>query len=239
MDSMTKYFATYLEHDDGSSLTESIFSPNLKASAAFSAKSARMAYLLGKASLLDATLIKGVIRTQMLEYGAVCEAILLDIVQAVGINNKPPNSRPLKDKTPKDAKIIDWAGDGLFTVIPSKPSVMQYKFDFIWLIDVAYELRVFDKNLRDRLHNLRKSRNLVHPVLPTFDRYSGNLASGYASRETVVALRDACLKFKRYHGLPTHKKITLTSGKPQEQVSLIKRDLPTCRKKGTDLFTCI
>lgn len=136
----------------------------------------------------------------MMEYGSVCEAILIDMVQAIGINNKPVGVRPKKDSG--GARAIDWSKKGLFTLETAGKSKLKHSFTFLWLIDQCYSLKVVDSNLRERLHNLRKSRNLVHPIIPTSERYSGSLASARAAKETVMALRDACIVFKDCHGLP-------------------------------------
>lgn len=200
VDSLDGYLKSYLAYDDGEDLTTSIYSENLSLSAKFSSRSARVSYLLGKASFLDEVDIKGIIRTQMMEYGSVCEAILIDMVQAIGIHNKPIGVRPKKDSG--GYKVIDWSKKGLFTLEIVGKSKLKHSFTFLWLIDQCYKLKVIDSNLRERLHNLRKSRNLVHPIIPTSERYSGSLASARAAKETVMALRDACIAFKDANGLP-------------------------------------
>jgi hypothetical protein len=200
VDSLDEYLKSYLAYDDGEDLTTSIYSKNLSLSAKFSSRSARVSYLLGKASFLDGIDIKGIIRTQMMEYGSVCEAILIDMVQAIGIHNKPGGARPEKDSGGKTT--IDWSEKGLFTLETAGKLRLKHSFTFLWLIDQCYKLKVIDSNLRERLHNLRKSRNLVHPIIPTSERYSGSLASARAAKETVMALRDACIAFKDDHDLP-------------------------------------
>ncbi|RMO82507.1 hypothetical protein ALQ33_200144 [Pseudomonas syringae pv. philadelphi] len=201
VDSLGEYLKSYLAYEDGEDLTTSIYSENLSLSAKFSSRSARISYLLGKASFLDKVDIKGIIRTQMMEYGSVCEAILIDMVQTIGINNKPAGVRPKKDGK---SKTIDWAKQGLFTLGVYGESSLKHSFTFSWLIDQCYKLKVIDLNLRERLHNLRKNRNLVHPIIPTSKRYSGSLLSARAAKETVMALRDACIVFKEVHDLPRH-----------------------------------
>ncbi|MFS0826641.1 hypothetical protein [Pseudomonas phoenicis] len=198
LDSTRKYLDTYLKKDDGSSLTTSIFSENLRESANFSAKSARIAYLLGKATLLGEYERKGIVRTQIIEYGAVCEAILLDLIQSIGVNNIPLNARPGKDAK---HNIIDWDTGGLFSVIKIKSTTMKYRFDFKWLIGQATKVEAIDNNLNKRLSHLRKSRNLVHPVIPTAQRYTDDIKNSRSARDTTIAVRDACTQFKAKHGL--------------------------------------
>ncbi|MGK3272425.1 hypothetical protein ACSLNH_01890 [Comamonas kerstersii] len=200
LNSINNYLDYYLSFDDGSDLTGSIFSENLASSAKFSARSARLSYLLGKATLLDGDDVKSIVRTQILEYGAVAEAILLDIVQSIGIHNIPAGVRPLKDAgSGSRQKTIDWADPGLFKHVGVR---MHYHITFQWLIDEAKRMNVIDSTLNTKLHNLRKSRNLVHAVIPTADRYTNNLQSARNYKQTVIDLKDQCLNFKINNGLP-------------------------------------
>jgi hypothetical protein len=199
VDSVNGYLDWGLNHDDGSDLVRSIHSLNLRESALFSAKSARMAYLLGKATILDEQSRKGVVRTQVIEYGAVAEAILLDLVQSVGKNNKPGGARPNNDAK---GRPVNWAGDGLFTRARPNSVAMRHWFDFRWLIDEANRLRVINAQVKARANWLRQSRNLVHPVIPTAQRYTDDIDSSKKAREIVIELRDAVLAYKAAHGLP-------------------------------------
>lgn len=200
LDSINDYLDFYLNLEDGSELTKSIFSENLANSAKFSARSARLSYLLGKVTLLDVNDIKSIVRTQILEYGAIAEAILLDVVQSIGINNIPAGIRPQKDAgSGKRQKTIVWIDPGLFKHTRAK---MHYHITFQWLIDEAERMGVIDVALKTKLHNLRKSRNLVHAVIPTADRYTNNLDSAKNYRQTVIDLRDSCLAFKANNNLP-------------------------------------
>ncbi|MCA9182798.1 MAG: hypothetical protein KDA51_15160, partial [Planctomycetales bacterium] len=171
----------------------------LRDSAAFSARSARISYLLGKATLLGIDDRRGVVRSQIIEYGAVAEAILLDLVQSVGVNDKPGASRPTTDLK---GTAIDWANAGLFSMRAPPSKKLKFKFDFNWLISQAARLNAIDGNLEVRLHWLRESRNLVHPVIPTAQRYKDDVDSSRKARNIVIATRDACLSYKTLHALP-------------------------------------
>ncbi|MFP8835875.1 hypothetical protein ACLIJR_16560 [Hydrogenophaga sp. XSHU_21] len=199
VDSMNEYLNINLGHDDGSALVTSIYSQNLRDSAAFSARSARISYLLGKATLLGIDDRRGVVRSQIIEYGAVAEAILLDLVQSVGVNDKPGASRPTTDLK---GTAIDWANAGLFSMRAPPSKKLKFKFDFNWLISQAARLNAIDGNLEVRLHWLRESRNLVHPVIPTAQRYKDDVDSSRKARNIVIATRDACLSYKTLHALP-------------------------------------
>ncbi|CAK6701297.1 hypothetical protein BBFGKLBO_03069 [Synechococcus sp. CBW1107] len=190
MDSCKEYLEHYLNLDDGSSLVQSIYSQNLRDSALFSAKSARISYLLGKLMLLDAQTRKGIVRNQVIEYGAVAEAILLDLIQSVGKNNLPIGLRPTRDKRNRS---INWNADGLLARRRRNSIEMLHWFDFKWLIGQAKNLNVIDSRLEGRVNWLRKSRNLVHPVIPTASRYSNDINSSKTSRDIVVELKDSAL----------------------------------------------
>jgi hypothetical protein len=149
--------------------------------------------------LLDEQTRKGVVRNQVIEYGAVAEAILLDIVQSVGKNNSPAGTRPTRDKK---NRTINWAGDGLLAQRRRNSSVMLHRYDFKWLIDQAKRLSVIDSNLEGRVNWLRRSRNLVHPVIPTASRYSNDISSSKTSRDIVLELRDSAVEYKLNNSLP-------------------------------------
>lgn len=199
MDSTQEYLAINLAHDDGSSLADSIHSKNLAESAKFSARSARIAYLLGKVTLLGEGDRKGVVRNQIIEYGAVAEAILVDLIQSVGINNLPAGYRPTKDSS---GTSIDWINGGLFKPKSTTNKKLMYKFELFWLTNQALNIGAIDQKLKTRLNWLRESRNLVHAVIPTPQRYSDDVSSSRHARNIVVDLRDVCVKFKATNGLP-------------------------------------
>lgn len=199
VDGINGYLDWGLSHDDGADLVRSIHSQNLRESALFSAKSARMAYLLGKATILDEKSRKGVVRHQVIEYGAVAEAILLDVVQSVGKNDRPVGVRPNVDAK---GRQINWGGDGLFTRSRPNSVTMLHYLDFRWLIDQAERLNVISTRSKARATWLRQSRNLVHPVIPTAQRYTDDIDSSRKARQIVIELRDAVLNYKAASGLP-------------------------------------
>jgi hypothetical protein len=190
------YIRTYQTERDGSELTTSIFSRNLRCAAQFSARNARTAYLLAKMTLLTSEDRRGVVRTQIIEYGAVAEAILLDVVQAVGVRNSPAGMRPPADR---NGMHIAWHRGG---ILAAQKGRMRYWYTFDWLINQASRIGVVDPPLRKRLHSLRLSRNLVHPAMPISARYTDDLSEGRYAKNVVSDTRDACLAFKATHGLP-------------------------------------
>jgi hypothetical protein len=199
---MREWVHHYLNLDDGSDLTSSIHSDNLRKSAEFSARNARTAYLLAKMTLLASVERKGIVRTQIIEYGSVAEAILLDVVQSVGMHDSPAGRRPQFDSYNR-GKPIAWDRGGLFRVEPARSNKLVHQITFDWLIREARRIGVIDVALMRRIVRLRQRRNLVHAVIPTAQRYSDDLASAKTAREIVVELRDACLAFKAANHLQT------------------------------------
>lgn len=188
-----------LSEDNGSDLVSSIHSDNLRNSAAFASRGARLTYLLGKVTLLSPLNRKHVVRAQIMEYGSVCEAILLDVVQSVGKHNAPGGARP---RTCNWGKSIDWSAQGLFTADPDKPNQLYHGITFSWLIQRCYAFGVFRTQLNDDIHQLRLARNLVHPVIPASSRYRSDLDAARNARRVVERTRDAAIAFKHLHGLP-------------------------------------
>lgn len=199
LEGVRKYLGYGLTLADGSELVSSIHSANLRKSAKFSARTARAAYILGKVTLLQEELRKGIVRTQIIEYGAVAEAILLDAVQSIGVHDKPVGLRPLQDAR---KKTISWRGDALFTRDAPGSSRLKAAVEFLWLIRESERMNVIDSTLSKRAHWLRAGRNLVHPVIPTPQRYSADIESAKRARAVVESLRDSVVAFKAKHGLP-------------------------------------
>lgn len=198
IDSVHQWMAIYLSDDDGSDLTTSIFSNNLRGAASFSAYNARITYLLGKVTLLPSNQRRCLVRTQIIEYGAICEAILLDLLQCIGMRNRPAGARVLKDA--KGAPV-DWTKGGLFRTKPNSPSTLFHDIKFEWMIRKAAEINVFDAGLHTRLTHLRQRRNLIHNATPKGERYTDDLDSARTARSIAEDLRDDCIAYKRTHGL--------------------------------------
>ena len=203
VDSVRIWLDKYLEDFNGSELTISIYSENLRAAVDFSAYNARLTYLLGKVTLLSSQQRRCIVRTQIIEYGAICEGILLDLIQSVGTTDKPSGKRPAYEDRPHNAKRIDWALDGLFRTKPGS-SEFVYRAGFAWLIDVAAGINAaaFGGVMKARLTRLRRRRNLIHNATANHQRYTDDLDAAKDARESAVDLAQRCLKFKQRHRLP-------------------------------------
>lgn len=199
IDSVNSYLEHYLKLNSQAELAKSIFSENLKASASFSARNARIAYLMGKVALLKPEDRKGIVRIQVLELGSVAEAILLDIVQSTGVNNTPPKKRPKNDN---GGYLINWNNGGLFEENPKNRHKLLRIITFAWLIKESKRMNIIDTALANDLNWLKDSRNLIHAAIPTPQRYSDDLDSVKTAIQTVERLRDACVAFKTANHMP-------------------------------------
>lgn len=193
VDAVQAWIGRYIKEIDGSELTTSIYSENLRTAANLSAYNARLAYLLGKATILKSYQRKCIVRTQIIEYGAVCEAILLDLIQSIGKNDRPRRKRPMADAR---GGTIDWSRDGLLH------SGMDARFS--WLINLAAKIdrTLFGGTMKTRLHELRELRNLIHSATAKRERYTADLDAAKIARAIAVDLRDSCVQFKQKHQLP-------------------------------------
>gem|GEM_PF-3200726 len=204
LSSVRRWIAHYTKADGGRSATSAIYSDNLRKAAEAAARNARIVYLLGKVSLQRGASRRGLVRTQIFDYGSVCEALLLDLVQCVGKQDRPKDLRPKVDAG--RGKSIDWAGDGLFKVRAkrraSDPDALDAIITFKWLIDQAIVIGAIDSTLANQLNELRESRNVIHAAIPTRRRYESDLDRGREAREVALRLNSACVAFKTLHSLP-------------------------------------
>lgn len=143
---------TELEADEFSHVTN----PSLKSTLARTYYGARWLYKLSLAtlSLTDGDVEKSAhIRVQVIDYGAIAEAVLVDLV-AHGVAKG--HFKGTKHKMSRSGKGIAWSGSADKYLKTSK------KQPFEWHIDVAREEGAVDGRLTARLHELRKRRNKVH-----------------------------------------------------------------------------
>ncbi|MBS1583025.1 MAG: hypothetical protein JST66_12575 [Bacteroidetes bacterium] len=116
---------------------------------------ARWLYKLGLALFVQSPLINAHVRAQVIDYGAICEAILGDMV-AQGIRLHGMRGDVYLSKLDPGGRIgatLDWTRDIEATL---------KKQNFFWLIRVARNEGMLDEDLKRRLDELRTHRNTVH-----------------------------------------------------------------------------
>lgn len=115
----------------------------------------RWLYKLGLALFVQPPLINAHVRAQVIDYGAICEAILGDMV-AQGIRCGGMSGTVYRNRLNPNgtaAKPIDWTGDVEATI---------KKQNFFWLIRVARSEGMVTSELKGKLDELRTHRNTVH-----------------------------------------------------------------------------
>lgn len=138
---------------------------NMRDSLAITFYGARWIYKLGLALLVRDHEQLAHVRTQIMDYGAVCEGLLSDsILHALQTNRLTGQKYQFGDPT-NLARPIRWNVSNQLALI-SKQS-------FFWLIEVASEEQIIDQNLFAYLHHVRKERNTVHMRARTHKAFVG------------------------------------------------------------------
>ncbi len=136
--------------------------PNLQNTLAETFYGARWIYKLGLALLVKDAEQMAHVRTQVMDYGAVCEGLLSDAILHALQMNRMQGQRYLNDGW---GHPINWQVQDLLAQIS--------KQNFFWLINVAREARIIDQNLQASLHTMRKERNTVHMRARTHRAFLG------------------------------------------------------------------
>lgn len=137
---------------------------------------ARWIYKLGLALLVKDAEQMAHVRTQIMDYGAVCEGLLSDcILHAIRTNKMNGQKYQFKDIQNMRGNINWQVQDQL---------AQLSKQTFFWHIDIARDEGMIDQSLQSRLHNMRRERNTVHVRARTHKAFVG----------TSKALFDTTLK---------------------------------------------
>jgi hypothetical protein len=158
---------------------------SLRRSLARTLYGAKWLYKLGLVTLSSGDERVAHVRVQINDYGAICEALLHDVI-AVGI---------LGGVMVGPATMTDWYGKPLTwggTDLQVRQQLRK-RCGFAWLIRVALDERVVTPDLADRLDKLRMKRNAVHLAEAAVrgDTYYLNL-----SKKSSLVL-DECIRATR------------------------------------------
>jgi hypothetical protein len=138
---------------------------NLKDSLAETFYGARWIYKLGLALLVRNSEQMAHVRTQVMDYGAVCEGLLSDVIlHALQTNRMTGKKYCYADPTKSRGKI-KWQ-------VQNKLEKLN-KQSFFWHIEVAFEEKMIDDALYESLHKMRKERNTVHIRARTHKAFLG------------------------------------------------------------------
>lgn len=128
---------------------------------------ARWIYKLGLALLVKDAEQLAHVRAQILDYAAVCEGLLSDMVRHAIVT---PHVVGVKHLTNIKGQPINW-GTGVTAKLAKQP--------FYWFIEVAQEEGIVNPGLATRLQTLRKERNTVHLRSRTYNAYLGVSRSAF------------------------------------------------------------
>ncbi|MCV9938264.1 hypothetical protein OIU35_18090 [Boseaceae bacterium BT-24-1] len=154
----------------------------LRRSVAQTMYGSRWLYKLGLGLLVDGIESVAHVRTQVIDYGSICEALLGDCILH-GINRNVMVGAGYR--TSGNA-AINWRN--------GPRAAKMDKRNFAWRIDVAAEEAIIDPQLRGHLTRLRNLRNTVHitKLATTRQQYYRVLAkSSYTTVHSTIAATKA------------------------------------------------
>lgn len=164
--------------EDVATLSRTLFfhvtDPALRTTLAETLYGARWIYKLGLALLVKDEEQMAHVRAQLIDYGAVCEGLLVDLI-AHGISKGNVAGSRYKFKDVKQLqRPINWGVKDIQGQVTRQT--------FYWQIAVAEEESMISESLVKRLDALRQDRNTVHMAARTFKAYLGR---SHAAFETL------------------------------------------------------
>ena len=123
----------------------------LRRSLATTLYGSRWLYKLGLALVVDGDESLAHIRIQLIDYGAICEALLKDVLAVPIAFSLCVGTYWKHSKRQGTGSLLDW-----------KRKDTLSKRTFEWLIDVVVDERIVAPEVGTRLHALRDARNSVH-----------------------------------------------------------------------------
>lgn len=147
---------------------------------------ARWMYKLGLALLVKDEEQLAHVRSQIIDYGAVCEGLLHSMVRHGLLNGIMRGSKYKYNDTARLLHSIQWW--------PSSIDTELSKRSFHWLIVVSEEEAIIDKALAVQLHRLRRARNTVHMQARTHKAFLGTSKAVYRVMNETIELTKAWKK---------------------------------------------
>lgn len=168
--------------DDAATLSGTLFShitdATLRATLAETLYGARWLYKLGLALLVKDEEQMAHVRAQLIDYGAVCEGLLVDVI-AHGISKGHMNGNRHKYiDVKKLQRTINWSVKDIQAQVTRQT--------FYWHISVAEEENMISASTIKRLDSLRQERNTVHMAARTFKAYLGRSHSAFETLHKVI-----------------------------------------------------
>jgi hypothetical protein len=168
--------------DDVATLSGTLFShvtdPTLRATLAETLYGARWIYKLGLALLVKDEEQMAHVRTQLIDYGAVCEGLLVDLIAHSITRGHMTGERYKFKDVKKLQRPINWAVKDIQGQVTRQT--------FFWQIAVAEEENIISAPTIKRLHSLRDDRNTVHMAARTFKAYLGRSHAAFETLRKVI-----------------------------------------------------
>jgi hypothetical protein len=143
----------------------------------------RWLYKLGLALLVDGDESSAHVRTQIIDYGSVCESLLKDSVGHGIRGGHFTGIAHTTSQATRGGNSLNW--NNIDKTLKTR--------DYWWLIEVAQQERIVDAALAQELHRVRKMRNTVHLTYLAASnlRYVRSLAKRSLTTlsETIVATK--------------------------------------------------
>lgn len=140
---------------------------------------ARWIYKLGLALLVRDEIQIAHVRSQVVDYAAVCEGLLSDCILH-GLNNERMKGKRFAfSDTVKLQGAINW------NIQDRLPELK--KRSFYWNIEVSSEEDIISQKTTKKLHAMRKERNTVHLRERTYHAYIGTSKSLFHTVMTVIS----------------------------------------------------
>lgn len=139
---------------------------------------ARWIYKLGLALLVRDVEQMAHVRQQVVDYGAVCEGLLSDM-----IHHNISSSRMTGQKY-KYSNITHLQGPINWGVTDTLSRISRQ--GFYWLIEVAHEESIISDRMEKRLHKMRTERNTVHLRARTYQTFIKTSRSLYQTMYDLV-----------------------------------------------------
>jgi hypothetical protein len=156
IDAIRSFARADLEGADSleSSLFAHVSEPDLRRNLAETLYGARWIYKLGLALLVKDEEQLAHVRTQIVDYSAVCEGLLSSMLHHA-LSKQILSGRKYRfNDTQRLTRPINWNVSNTLEQLKKR--------SFYWMIEVADEERIISSQLARHLHRMRQSRNTVH-----------------------------------------------------------------------------
>lgn len=144
--------------EDADSLEGSLFThisePDLRKNLAETLYGARWIHKLGLALLVKDEEQLAHVRTQVVDYSAVCEGLLSSMLHHALIRQILNGRKYQFNDTQRLARPINWNVSNTLNQLKRR--------SFYWMIEVSAEERIISTTLAQHLHAMRQLRNTVH-----------------------------------------------------------------------------